>query len=646
MQSMNRPAFLAIKKHSPDKPVLVFVASRRQTRLTAADLVSLCGAEDDPRRFLHMSDDDLEANVARARDAALREALAFGIGLHHAGLVESDRAAGRGAVPPRQDPGAGGHQHAGLGRQPAGAPGGGQGHAVLRRQDGGLPRHGPDGRAADAGPRGRPQFDTSAVARIFTQDAKKDFYKHFLHTGFPVESSLHRVLADHLCAEVAAGTVAAKQDALDYLTWTFFFRRLHKNPSYYGLEMESDDEEEGEEGKKEKGGKEKGGRGGRVAQAQSATPQQRQQGLANRYMVTLVDRALDELAASRCVEVHADDGRVEATALGKIASYYYLSHRTMRHLAVRAERGADFATALAWMCRAAEYDELPVRHNEDLVNGELSRNLPLAAAAAAALGDLPLWDPHVKAFLLVQAHLSRLALPVADYVGDQTSVLDQAVRVAQAAVDVLAELGFLSSCLAMVGLLQAVKSARWPTDPPAAVLPGVEADGSSSSLPSPSLQRIAAMTAAQTAQLGRDLGVPGRLRADFSRAAARLPDVRVRASVTGRSLAVQLTRANAVAEAGGARVYAPRFPKPQTEGWFVVACDVAADEVLALKRVGWAGAAAVGSRPSASATLQLPRHGTGGPGPGRSTSWWSAMPTSGWSTGCWAWRFRLPVDSM
>lgn len=91
MQSMNRPTFLAIKSHSPDKPVIVFVASRRQTRLTARDLINFCGMEDNPRRFVRMSEEDLALNLARVKDDALREALSFGIGLHHAGLVESDR---------------------------------------------------------------------------------------------------------------------------------------------------------------------------------------------------------------------------------------------------------------------------------------------------------------------------------------------------------------------------------------------------------------------------------------------------------------------------------------------------------------------------------------------------------------------------
>ena len=54
-------------------------------------------------------------------------------------------------------------------------------------------------------------------------------------------SSLLAVLPDHLNAEIVAGTITSKQDAMDYVTWTYFFRRLIMNPSFYQLEETSSD---------------------------------------------------------------------------------------------------------------------------------------------------------------------------------------------------------------------------------------------------------------------------------------------------------------------------------------------------------------------------------------------------------------------
>ncbi|KFG64239.1 activating signal cointegrator 1 complex subunit 3 [Toxoplasma gondii RUB] len=80
---------------------------------------------------------------------------------------------------------------------------------------------------------GRPQFDSQAVAVIFCHEPKKNFYKRFLYQPFPVESCLLNVLAEHLNAEIVGGTIQTKQQAIEYLTWTYFFRRLTSNPSYY-----------------------------------------------------------------------------------------------------------------------------------------------------------------------------------------------------------------------------------------------------------------------------------------------------------------------------------------------------------------------------------------------------------------------------
>ena len=59
MATMNKPSYAAIKTHSPNKPVLIFVSSRRQTRLTAFDLVAFVAAENNPKQWLHMPDSEV-----------------------------------------------------------------------------------------------------------------------------------------------------------------------------------------------------------------------------------------------------------------------------------------------------------------------------------------------------------------------------------------------------------------------------------------------------------------------------------------------------------------------------------------------------------------------------------------------------------
>nr|XP_027060744.1 DExH-box ATP-dependent RNA helicase DExH12-like [Coffea arabica] len=82
----------------------------------------------------------------------------------------------------------------------------------------------------------RPLVDNLGKCVIFCHAPRKEYYKKFLYEAFPVESHLHHYLHDNLNAEVVVKAIQNKQDAVDYLTWTFMYRRLTQNPNYYNLQ--------------------------------------------------------------------------------------------------------------------------------------------------------------------------------------------------------------------------------------------------------------------------------------------------------------------------------------------------------------------------------------------------------------------------
>ena len=260
MSIMNKPAFQGIKQHSPIKPVLIFVSSRIQTRITALELLQFLTAEDNPKQWLHMDDQEMEGVTAHIKDQNLKLTLAFGVG-----LVESDRKTVEELYVNMKIQVLIAMAMVAWGVNfPA--------HLVIvtgtEFYDGKLKRY-VDMPITDVsqmiGRAGRPQYDHQGVAMVLVHDIKKGFYKKFLYEPFPVEFSLLNVLADHLNAEIVAGTIQTRQDALDYMTWTFFFRRLLQNPSYCGM----DDVEDG--------------------------------GL-NSFLSGVVGKALDQLEMSYCLE--------------------------------------------------------------------------------------------------------------------------------------------------------------------------------------------------------------------------------------------------------------------------------------------------------------------------------------------------------
>jgi len=578
MATMNKPTYRAILNHSPTKPTLVFVSSRRQTRLTALDLIAFCSTDEREGQFLNMAPHLLEPQLGAVKDAALRHTLAFGVGIHHAGLAESDRSLVERLFCEQSilvlvctSTLAWGVNF------PA--------HLVVVKgteyYDGKLKRY-VDFPVTDVlqmmGRAGRPQYDHQGVAVILVHEPKKTFYRKFLYEPFPIESCLQEQLHDHVNAEVVGGTIRSKQDAVDFLTWTYFYRRLTRNPGYYHLEDGSPEAIGG-------------------------------------YLSDLVESTLADLENAGCVQVgggggwdEGEEGGEEGAAaaplvavdpdavapltLGRVCSYYYLKYTTVALFNAElhdVEYGVtDLPTLLRVLCDASEFDELPVRHNEEHVNAQMALELPWQV-------DERLMDsPHTKAVLLLQAHFCRSALPMSDYLTDLKSVLDQAVRVLQAMVDIAADGGWLLTALGTMRLTQMVTQARFLDDPhPLSDLPHMS-DEAEAALARRGVRHLPQLMLTPPGELRKLLrGVLAeRQLTQLLDVVATLPAVQMSVAPpkatlgAGEEASVHVTLHSTNLRTRR-HAFAPRFPKPKLGGWWLVmGVD---DELLALKRVHLSG---------------------------------------------------------
>jgi len=188
----------------------------------------------------------------------------------------------------------------------------------------------------------------------------------------------------------------------------------------------------------------------------------------NTHLSQLIEKTLRDLERSGCIEIDSDKFTLRASTHGLVSSYYYLSHETVGLFNRSLASSMTERAVHELICDAKEFDELPVRHNEDAMNAELSEALPWK------VDPYDCGSPHAKTNLLLQAHFSRMAMPISDYYTDLKTVLDSAVRIFQAMVDIAAEKGLLSTSLQAMTLVQAMKQARWPSDNPLTTLPGIE----------------------------------------------------------------------------------------------------------------------------------------------------------------------------
>jgi pre-mRNA-splicing helicase BRR2 len=421
LMAMAKPVYNAVVRHAEGKPTIVVVPSRRQAQLTAIDLMSFHECQT-KKTFLggEVNHDEVASIAENLREPTLQQVVPSGVAFLHAGLTESDTETvsdmfANGTLSVLVCP-------IDLCWQLKNTA-----HLVVlmgtEAYDGRERRH-VDYPIVDLlhilGRASRQSVDHNGKCVILCHAPKKEYLKKLLYDPLPIESHLHLYLHDHFNSEIVTKTIRSMQDAVDYITWTFLYRRLAKNPNYYGLLGTSNVH-------------------------------------ISEHLSEMVETVLGDLEESKCCQM-TEEGEVSALNLGMIAAYYYVQYTTIELIASSATAKTKIRGVMEILSASSEFSSLPIRYGEEKTLKILARTLVHHLPESAQF-----YDPNTKALILLQCHFSRKSLS-AELRSDLKPMLMGSVGLIQAIVDVISSNGWLKPALAAMELSQMVVQGLWNKD--------------------------------------------------------------------------------------------------------------------------------------------------------------------------------------
>ena len=556
MLAMAKPAYQAVLQLSSDKPAIIFVPSRKQARATALNILAACLADDDEDRFLHASVEQLKPVLSKIGEPALAESISHGIGYFHEGLSSFDKKAVEhffkiGAI-----------QLMLVSRDSCWEL---NSNAHLIVVMGTQFFEGREHRYIDYpiseilqmfGRAGRVGQDSMAKGVLMVPATKRSYYKKFLNEALPVESHLQSYLHDAFVAEISTKMIGSTQDAIDWSTYTYFYRRLLANPSFYGLLDTS------------------------------------HEGLSS-YLSELVETTLKDLVEAKMIELDEEDDSITPLNPSMIAAYYNISFITMQTFLLSLNAGTRTKGIITIATSATEFEEIQIRRHEDQILKRIYDRVPIK------MSDARFDSPHFKAFVLLQAHLSRMQLPI-DLAKDQEFILRRTLNLLSSCVDILSSEGHLNALKAME-LSQMFVQALWDRDSSLKQIPHFD-DRVVKVANAAGVRDVDDLTQALDPDENPDhgtllqkLALSNRQLVDAANFTSNsYPSLELgyeledAGSITAGAPAyvnVSIERELDEGEEPNLKVHAPFFPVEKSENWWLVVGEEKSNSLLAIKRV-------------------------------------------------------------
>ncbi|XP_040361646.1 DExH-box ATP-dependent RNA helicase DExH12 [Rosa chinensis] len=241
---------------------------------------------------------------------------------------------------------------------------------------------------------GRPQYDSIGEGVIITEDDKQQDYLSLLNQGVPIQSYFRSSLEDQLNAEIVLGTVKNFSEACTWLQYTYLYVQWERDQRLWGLEA--------------------------ADLPRDVTLKEKVQ--------DLITTAASMLASKKLIEYDEKSGYFQVTDLGRIASYYYITHTTISAYYKHVEPTMEGIEFYQLFSSSEEFKYVTVRQDEKMELESLNIDFRVKESLEEASG---------KINVLLQAYISQKKLEELSLTYDMVYITQCAERFLRALFEII-----------------------------------------------------------------------------------------------------------------------------------------------------------------------------------------------------------------
>jgi activating signal cointegrator complex subunit 3 len=280
---------------------------------------------------------------------------------------------------------------------------------------------------------GRPQFDSSGEATLITTLDSFPNYMNKLVRPVPIESNFIKHLADHLNAEIVGRTVTNIQEAATWLTYTYLYVRMLRNPLAYGIN----------------------------------TDEKTDDPMLRKRCLVLVTDAAKLLDSFKMIRFDPGSGNLGVANTGRVAAHFYIQAESIETFNDMFERKSvpNDIDLCRIVCSATEFRNMKLRQEEleELQDLEASA-CPLRIAGAGDAEDgrnVLITDSADKTFVLLQAFISRAKIKSFTLISDMNYINANAGRIVRALFEISLKKQEATATVKLLRIAKSIEKQIW-----------------------------------------------------------------------------------------------------------------------------------------------------------------------------------------